>query len=264
MFKLMSFNIRNPCDQGLQAWPNRRDLIFARIEAAAPDLIGFQEVLGDQYTDITARLNGYAFFGEPREQGDRPGERALIGYRPERFERLQSGHFWLSTTPDIPGSRSWDSVCVRICTWVKLHDLQTDKKFLFANTHWDHEGLIARQESAQLCKQKLTALSDGGPALLTGDFNSIEDDPWMHSLQTPAEGEIQLIDSYREIHPIRQADEASFNGFTGIVAGSRIDFIFHTPEFVTRAADIDRVEAKHGRFPSDHYAVTATLEWRTE
>ncbi len=69
-------------------------------------------------------------------------------------------------------------------------------------------------------------------------------------------------DSYREVYPKRSPDEASFHGFKGTVHGSRIDFILHTPELHAISATIDRTKSAEGRFPSDHYAVTAVLRGR--
>jgi hypothetical protein len=69
------------------------------------------------------------------------------------------------------------------------------------------------------------------------------------------------IDSYREVHLQRMPDEASFNGFKRVVNGSRIDFIFHSAELKAISATIERDRSPEGKFASDHYAVTAVLEY---
>ena len=185
-----------------------------------------------------------------------------MAFRTGRFDRLAAGDFWLSETPDRP-SLGWDAACIRICSWVRLRDKQTGRDLLFANTHWDHVGVAARRNAAALIKQRLPALSAGAPVILTGDLNSTEDDDWVQSLLHPAAaGDVRLADSYREAHPKRSPDEASFHGFHGTVVGSRIDFVLHSPELAATAADIDRHASAEGRFPSDHYAVSAVLGWR--
>jgi endonuclease/exonuclease/phosphatase family metal-dependent hydrolase len=68
----------------------------------------------------------------------------------------------------------------------------------------------------------------------------------------------RLIDSYRQLHPERKPDEASFGGWEGRTEGRRIDFILHTDAFVPTAAAVVRT-SYDGRWPSDHYPVTATL-----
>jgi endonuclease/exonuclease/phosphatase family metal-dependent hydrolase len=107
--------------------------------------------------------------------------------------------------------------------------------------------------------ERLTPIAAGAPAILTGDFNSNEDSPAYQGLVKPAaSGMLQWIDAYRAVCPERKEDEASFHGFSGRVKGSRIDFVFCTPHFKPTAASIDR-SSRDGRYPSDHYPVTAVF-----
>jgi endonuclease/exonuclease/phosphatase family metal-dependent hydrolase len=114
---------------------------------------------------------------------------------------------------------------------------------------------VARRKSAELLAAKLPELAKGSPVVLTGDFNTHETDPPYRALV----GDGKLIDSYREVHPTVEADEASFNGFKGQVTGKRIDWILHSPELKATSAEIVRTHSAEGRYPSDHYPVTATL-----
>jgi endonuclease/exonuclease/phosphatase family metal-dependent hydrolase len=124
----------------------------------------------------------------------------------------------------------------------------------------EHRGKIARQEAARVLSERLGPVAAGVPAILTGDFNIDEDNPAYAVLTRPARPAwIAWIDAYRTMHPERRPDEASFNGFKGVTRGSRIDFVFHTRHFRATAAAIDR-SSRDGRFPSDHYPVTAVLE----
>ncbi|MBL9189702.1 MAG: endonuclease/exonuclease/phosphatase family protein [Opitutaceae bacterium] len=258
--RVMSYNVRlSSANDGEDAWAKRIELFFAPIPAFAPDLIGFQEVLADQHDAIVARLGDLAFSGVARNDGKRSGEWSLVGYRRERFELLDSGTFWLSETPEVAGSKSWDAAITRICSWVRLRDRTSGRDFVFANTHFDHRGTIARLESAKLLSARLPKLAAGGPAILVGDFNINEDTPAYGEFVRPtAPGAIRWIDAYRAVHPVRSPEEASFNGFKGTVKGSRIDFVFHTDHFTARSATIDRM-SRAGRYPSDHYPVTAVL-----
>lgn len=261
--RVMSFNVRNSNSKdGEDAWPKRTELFFATIAAYAPDLIGFQEVLADQHDAITARLSDYAFVGVARDDGKRKGEWSHIGYRKSRFAAVASGNFWLSETPEIAGSKSWDAALTRICSWVRLRETATGKEFVYANTHFDHVGKIARQEASKVISQRVSAIAAGVPALLSGDLNINEDNPAYTVFVKPTTpGAIRWIDSFRETHPVRGPDEASFHGFKGGTKGSRIDFIFHTADFVATESAIDRT-SKAGRYPSDHYPVTAVVKWK--
>jgi endonuclease/exonuclease/phosphatase family metal-dependent hydrolase len=258
--RVMSFNIRyaNPAD-GADAWPQRADLFFDTVNGFAPDLVGFQEVIAVQHDAITARLADYAFAGVARDDGKRKGEWSLIAYRKSRFTAVAQGNFWLSETPEVIGSKSWDAAITRICSWVRLRETATGREFLFANTHFDHKGVVARQEASRLISAQLPLIAAGLPAILTGDLNINEDNPAYAVLTRPTTANaIRWIDAFRAVHPTRAPDELSFNGFKGRTAGSRIDFIFHTADFIATAATIDRT-SRAGRYPSDHYPVTTVL-----
>jgi endonuclease/exonuclease/phosphatase family metal-dependent hydrolase len=262
--RVMSFNVRNSgAKDGPNAWSLRKELFFSTIEQFNPDLLGTQEVLADQYDDITARMKDYTPVGVARDDGKRKGEWSLILFRNSRFEQLDSGNFWLSETPDVPGSKSWDANLTRICSWVRLKDRQNGREFIYGNTHYDHIGHVARENASKIIMKKLPELAKGNPVILTGDFNTTEDDPPYKTIMHPTDpGMAHFSDSYREVHPTRSSDEASFHGFKGKIAGSRIDFILHTPEFRAISAEIDRNKSEDGRYPSDHYAVTAVLRWQ--
>ena len=261
--RVMSFNIRNSgAKDGKNGWPHRRATFFKVIRDFDPDLLGLQEVLADQHDAAVADLPGYTVSGVARDDGNRKGEWALVAFRTARFDLVGHGDFWLSDTPDKP-SLGWDAACVRICSWVRLRDKVSGGDLIFADTHWDHVGVVARRNAAALIKRKLPALSAGSPVVLVGDLNSTEEDDWLPALlHADHPGEAQLTDSFREVHPHRSPDEASFHGFHGGTSGERIDYVLHGPEFRATAADIVRTAGPDGRFPSDHYAVTAVLERR--
>jgi len=257
--RVMSFNIRNSgAKDGENHWQHRKDLYVKTIKDFDPDLLGTQEVLADQFDTLGQVLPEYGVVGVARDDGKREGEWSAILYRKSRFQAVDSGTFWLSETPDEVGSRAWKAACVRICSWARLRETASGREFLYANTHYDHESKLAREESSKLLRTRLPELAKGAPVILSGDFNCIEDDAPYRALVGPSDGKsVALVDSYREVHPERKPDEASFNGFKGTVAGSRIDWILHSPEFKAAAAEI--VRPKSGRLPSDHYAVTAVI-----
>jgi endonuclease/exonuclease/phosphatase family metal-dependent hydrolase len=261
--RVMSFNVRYAAaPDGENAWPKRTELFFDTIAAFAPDLIGFQEVLAVQHDALTARMPEYGFTGVARIDGQRQGEWACLAYRKARFTAVDSGNFWLSATPEVAGSKSWDAGQTRICSWVRLRETATGKEFFFANTHLDDKGNVSRQEASRLLASRLPQLAASLPALLTGDFNLTEDNPAYAILVQPTTpGAIRWIDSFREVNPQRGPEEASSHSFKGRTKGSRIDFIFHTDHFLATESAIDRT-TREGRYPSDHYPVTAVLQWK--
>jgi endonuclease/exonuclease/phosphatase family metal-dependent hydrolase len=128
---------------------------------------------------------------------------------------------------------------------------------LFANTHFDHKGELARAESAKLLKARLEKLAEGVPVIVVGDFNATQDQSPYATLVK----EGGLTDSHRAIHPKSKPDqEGTFHGFKGGTAGRRIDWILHSRDFETAACEVVH-DNDAGRYPSDHYPVSAVLRW---
>lgn len=261
--RVMSYNIRNSAaPDGVNVWDNRKDDLAETIKAFDPDLLGTQETLARQRDDLAARLDGYDVFAAGRDDGREAGEMAALFYRRARFEKLAGGHFWLSETPDRPGSKSWDSALTRMVTWVKLRDRQAPdaRPIAFFNTHFDHRGPRARAESARLIRRRIDQLGEGCRIVLTGDFNSGEgSEPYRILFEESAPGARVLLDTYRRSHPTKEVGEGTFTGFKpGRASGARIDWIACSTDWEIVEASIVRA-ARNGRTPSDHHAVTAVL-----
>jgi endonuclease/exonuclease/phosphatase family metal-dependent hydrolase len=268
--RVMSFNIRNSKAKEAASENNWKDTKFPRRERAirvihenTPDLLGVQEERPLQVQDLKEALPEYAFYGIGRDDGKNKGEFSGIYYRKDRFTQTAAGSFWLSETPETPGTSFYLAfdACPRIASWVKLIDKKTGRELVLLNMHWDHISEPARKKSAALVRERLEKLGSDLPAIVTGDLNSHEDSPAVKEL-VGANGSTrrELADSFRELRPKRSTNESSFNDWKGTVKGSRIDFILHTREFTPVAAEIVRT-SYDGHWPSDHYPVIATLNW---
>lgn len=259
--KVTTANLRNShAKDGVNDWAHRKAALLAHLKAVDSDVLGVQEAYLDQKDDVAGALPGYAVVGVGRNDGKKAGEHSALYVRSARLAVVDSGTFWLSPTPEVVGSVGWDAALTRICSWALVRDVAAGRELLLANTHFDHMGNKARAESAKLIATRLPKLYPGRPLVVTGDFNSDDDS----SAYTTIVG-IGLTDAYREVHPKREPNEASFNGFKPVVEGTRIDFVFHTPELKCTAAEIDRTRrgAEAERlFLTDHYLVHATLAWK--
>ena len=263
--KVVSFNIRyGTAKDGENHWDKRRDFLVETVKAMNPDLLGTQETVGFQRDYLAAQLPEYDSLGVGRDDGKDAGEMMALFFRRDRFEKLDGGHFWLSETPDVVGSKSWDSSLPRMATWVKLRDRkQLDAPtILFVNTHFDHMGKTARLESARLIRRKLIELGKDCRLILTGDFNADQQSPPYDALFAKLDDQPSpVIDTYRALHPQRTEEEGTFSGFKpSATKGARIDWIGVSPNWKVQAAEIDRTQ-RDGRTPSDHFAVTATLTY---
>ena len=261
--RVMSFNVRyGTARDGDNHWDKRKDFLAETVRAFDPDLLGTQETLAFQRDFLAKTLSGYAAFGAGRDDGQDAGEMAALFYRTARFEKVAGGHFWLSPTPAVPGSKGWDAALPRIATWVKLKDrtAPNNQPVLFLNTHFDHKGTQARHESAKLIRAKLAELGAGCRLIVTGDFNAGEgSEPYKSLFGPDGNRPTPVMDTFRVAHPARGQDEGTFNGFDPkATGGSRIDWIAASRDWEVRAAGIVRT-VKAGHTPSDHFPVTAVL-----
>lgn len=261
--RVMSYNIRyGTANDGENYWDKRKEFLLATIKAFNPDLLGTQETLGFQRDYLAANLTGYDVLGVGRDDGQEKGEMTALYFKRARFEKLDGGHFWLSETPDQPGSKNWDAALTRMVSWVKLRDRRDPKAkpLVFFNTHFDHRGEQARLESARLLRRRVAELGKTVRVIVTGDFNAGEDSAPYHAFFESEAGQPRpLTDAYRAKHPTRATDEGTFSSFkVSSNAGPRIDWIGVSADWTVVSAAIDRT-AREGRTPSDHFAVHAIL-----
>ncbi|GAB2787227.1 endonuclease/exonuclease/phosphatase family protein [Rhabdobacter roseus] len=248
-----TYNLRyNTASDGVNAWPNRKENVKALVQYHEFDLFGTQEALRGQLDDV-AELKEFAFLGKGRDDGQQGGEHSAIFYRKDRFKVLESGDFWLSETPDVPG-KGWDATCCnRICSWAKFQDLNTKKQFYFFSVHFDHQGVKARQESGKLMVKKIQEIAKSTPAICVGDFNSTPDTEQIKHMQT------LLSDAHQVTKVPPYGPEGTFNAFKwDAPLRDRIDYIFVSPKIQVLKYGV-LTDAKEQRFPSDHLPVVAKI-----
>jgi endonuclease/exonuclease/phosphatase family metal-dependent hydrolase len=250
--KVMTYNIRldTPIDS-VNQWPKRTYKVVALIKKYDPDILGVQEAIHHQLMDLVKSLPEYGYIGVGRDDGKTKGEYSAILYKKKRFKVIQQKTFWLSKTPDVPGSKDWDAAITRVASWGVLKDNKTKTEFLMMNTHFDHMGKDARTNSATLLKQKAIELGKNLPVILTGDFNCLREDPPYAAIMNP-EG-IQFIDA------LPGTVVGTFCGFkvNGFECRA-IDYIFHTSHWM--ASDYKVIDDNDGTYyPSDHLPVMTTF-----
>ena len=256
--RVMSFNIRlGVANDGENRWDLRKDLVVKTIRDYNPDLLGLQEVFPMQEEYLRKNFPDYLYYGRSRLVNPKDGEACSVMFRKERFEAIKKTTFWLSETENEPGSKSWDSSLPRIANLVGLTDKQAvGKKLIFINTHFDHRGKKAREEAAKIIKNRVSTLEKGVGVVITGDFNSGEGSKPYQFLVGG-----NLIDTFRIAHPTRTEKESTFTAWKGRLIGNRIDWVLCSPNFRVLSAEINRTN-DNGRYPSDHYPVTATLNYQ--
>ena len=257
--RVMSFNIRNgTANDGENHWNLRKEFVVDVIRDYAPDVLGLQEAVRLQLDAFNRQLPEYGEVGIVSDATRHTGQYSAILYLKERFEARESGTFWLSDTPDIP-SKSWGNHHLRICTWVRFVEKQSAQSFYVYNTHMDDGSQPSREKGVQLMMKHIHGQTQPAPFILLGDFNAAEDNPAIAYVQGAGDltdhTPVEAVDTFRVLHPDEKT-VGTFNGFTGRMSGSKIDYIFVSPEFRTVGASIVRTN-REGRYPSDHYPVTA-------
>lgn len=248
---VMSFNIRLPVESdGVDQWETRKPLAVRMLQERQPDVIGLQELVGAQAAYLAHALPQYAWFGRGRE-ADGGGEHMGVFYRKDRLRVLESGDFWLSDTPDVPGSITWGHPHPRMVTWALFERRADGKRFYFFNTHlpYREQDEAARLKGAQALARRLATLPAGVPVVLTGDFNTTPDTE-VHAVLART-----LQDAWTTA-PRVEGSDATFHGFTG-QADRRIDWIFVKG---VQVASVTSVTTRwNNRYPSDHFPLVVTL-----
>src|SRR5699024_67486 len=247
--RVMTFNLRmNTPDDGRNAWYYRKEHVAKTMKDAEPDIVGTQEGLHHMITNLQAHLPAYGVIGEGRGGGNYDEYNAIF-YKKERFTLVEHGQFWLSETPEVVGSSSWNSAYPRICTWGKFsHVEDSNQTFFIFNTHLDHEGQFARDNGIHLINSFIKpVLKKMVPYVLMGDFN--------------CEFDNEVITQLEESNLERaQTAGRTFHNFMGGSYGEPIDYIFFSDQLQMIDAGVDQ-RAFNGKFPSDHYPVIGNLEF---
>jgi endonuclease/exonuclease/phosphatase family metal-dependent hydrolase len=256
--RFMTYNIRLDYEgDGVNHWPKRKDKLARLIQQQGPDVFGVQEAKHNQMQDLTTLLPAYESYGLGRDDGKLAGEFSAVFYKKEKFDLLQSGTFWLSETPAVPGSKSWDAAITRVCSWAQFSERKSGYRFFAFNTHFDHIGEVARLKSMELISQKVGEIAGGSPFILMGDFN-FEPSALPYQVTTDT-SRWQLKDSYLAAEKNLAERPCTFTGFK--VEGAecrRIDYVFASPHWQVKTNAI--IHENDGvYFPSDHLPVVADV-----
>jgi len=257
--KVLTFNIRydNPSDS-INAWPNRAAQVKDFIMDEKPDIFGMQEVLWNQYEFLDSVLTEYSSSGVGRSDGIRDGEMNPLFFRKERFDMVRTLTFWLSDSPDIPGSIGWGAALPRIVTWMELVDKNNHSHLFFFNTHFSHVSDSARIMSSKILLEEVNRITDGFPFIITGDFNMLPSSKGYSILTGPDESIPLMKDSYVISEKRPTGPTYTFNGFSDKPGNGRIDYIFvrNGMKVLNNTAVFKK---EKGIYISDHWPVMATL-----
>ena len=244
----MSANVRcyAPDDLFKKSWFYRADLLIEDVNSVKPDIIGFQEVSILHYGYLQKAMPDYDSELMYRDNWIL-SEGCPIFYRTDKYEKIDSGSFWLSETPEVM-SKDWGAAHYRICTYVILKDKISGREFVVFNTHLDHVSEEARINGIQVVLDKIEEFG-GLPAFLMGDLNAYPDEETI----------LFTHESFDDAHVIaeKRDDGATFHKWGTKSDGNdkRIDYIMISKGDAT-VSEYRIVNNKHGdAYSSDHYSV---------
>lgn len=248
--QVMTFNIRyDTKDDGINCFDGRKALVKAFLDREKPDVIGFQEVVPHVRAWLCENLPDYTVLGMGRN-ADYSGESVSIAFRKDKFDLVEFHQFWLSDTPDVPGSRYLldQSACPRISVQASLVSRAEGKVFTFANTHLDHVGKYAQVCGASLLMNKLLS-GQKYPFVLTGDFNA-----------TPKQEAIRAIKAIKGVRDLTAGVKGTtYHGY-GKVDNAKIDYIFSNRPAVKDSLTVHK-DCENGIWISDHYPISVTVDF---
>lgn len=263
--RIMSCNIRVALDDDEEkgfGWNSRKDICTQIIGAYSPDIICLQEVLRVQYQDIKKVFTDYWAFGFEGPKMDAYPEgyhgiaKNVIFFSKERYEFISSGCYWLSETPHIAGSKSWETARARHCNWVRLRDRTTDKEFRVLDVHLDHISQGAKERQINMVINEAAQYNEDFPQILAGDYNSDIKNNVIKIIKSSG-----WTDTYSVIHGEIETGR-TMHSFKGIQAkpgkNGRIDFIFSSGPVKTIASELVKDEV-NGKYPSDHFFIYADI-----
>ncbi len=260
--RVISLNIRydNESDS-LNPWKRRAPIILNLIKSEKPDLFGLQEVLYEQYGYLDSLLTNYGSAGVGRLDGAREGELNPVFYLKSRFDLVRSKTFWLSETPERPGSVSWGSSLPRIVTWIELAEKNTHGHLFLFNTHFAHDSDSARIMSSHLLLSKVDSIASGFPFVVTGDFNMLHSSKGYSLLTGPFESVPLMTDTYASSEKRHIGPAYTYNGFSEKSEGGRIDYIF-VRNGMRVMENRTLIRKERGIYISDHWPVMSVISMK--
>ena len=250
--KIITSNIRfsNPND-GIHDWPNRLPLLTSIYQNFGPDILATQEGRQIQLKELDEKLPHLELIDSHRTWIDERMYPCLF-VNSQTISVERSGDIWLSQTPDIPGSKSFDSAFPRLCTWAEVTMKATNMKLMIVNTHLDHILSSTRSNQVQVLIDQIKKISNR-PLMIVGDFNESP----LTEIKKNLINAFGLKDPWDEKNYPEETSHHSFNGVEA-TNGDRIDWILMPENFECESLLMDK-RSFENIYPSDHYPMLATV-----
>jgi endonuclease/exonuclease/phosphatase family metal-dependent hydrolase len=270
--------ISDPKD-GINVWPNRRELLVKTLLKYNPDVIGCQEVTPAQGAYLIKELapwyTHYPRAGVGTIEGanaSRSGQ--LLGdvtetfaaldtlfYRTDRFDQVDgmAGLVVPEEPQAVPSENTFFSLAV-------LKEKAGGKVTIVVDTHLRYQEAFLLKCAARIRQDIALALKKypGAGVVLMGDMNHNRTSPVYRVLvgtADDADGLEVLTDSFDYTQKRANESWGNWHEFKGVSTQMwPTDLIFTNGVFASEGAALIRDGGEHGVWPSDHFFVRVELE----
>lgn len=137
-----------------------------------PDSIGVQECGKLWAEKFEKEMPQYGRVGVDCKGAEKGHFATYIYYLKDKYRVVDSGTFWLSTTPDVPSKYGPTVDMNRTCTWAVLENKTTGFRYVHFNTHLDRLDDSVNEIQIQMIRNQMLHFYEMGyPVFATGDFN---------------------------------------------------------------------------------------------
>ena len=234
---------------------NRAGGILFRIREEMPDVLCFQEGTDKIIAVLEANLPEYQFYFTQRDVGFE-GEGIAVALRRDTISLLSLDSFWLSPTPNVPGTRfAEQSDYPRVCQILMVRRKSDRRLFWVCNNHLDHIGEQARvlgmRQVIGTLADKLSAYPL--PVFVFGDLNALPDS---ETLQFARQNDkLPLVDLTADL-------PGTWHDLQPETTLEKIDYILTDPITARKTYRAKRWTDDHaGVFLSDHYPVEVDIDF---
>jgi endonuclease/exonuclease/phosphatase family metal-dependent hydrolase len=276
--RIATFNVLCGNLFGPDLWPERLPLLRRAIETSRPDVLGLQEVLSSKLMDTADLVSPLTLVpgpptGAPRwfwvsavSERNQAGEHLPIAYRADRFELAGSGGFWISATPDRPGSMLSLAPTPFLVHWVRLTPRDRSGSLLVMNAHFGHAPW-RHVPTARIVAAQLGALATANPApldanspapsvFLLGDFNAVPASALVRSLTSASDA--GFVDAARSAAE-RSGPRVTYHWGRGATRmGLWLDYVLARTSLRPTRAEVVDVHDGHC-YPSDHHLLVVAF-----
>lgn len=223
----------------------------AYMNTVNPDFIGTQEMNSNWLSKLSELMPKYESYGVARggDDSEKTSEMNAVFWLKDKYTLIDNGTFWLSETPDKE-SRYEGAGCNRICSWVLLKNNETNKQYLYMNTHLDNVSEEAQGFGAKVILSKEQKLAEQYPdaaVILSGDFNQTR------GMSAHSEVSAVLNDSLASAN--ENEIKGTYQEWGDQDNAEPIDFIFSSDTIT--AVDYQVLDDISNGYVSDHYGVYA-------